>query len=105
MDARLQRRYLQLVEGHVNAVQAVAAGVHSLPRVGTTFAATQAAWRFWKNPRVTLPTLVKPLRQLGREGANASASAYALVVHDWSKLDYDGHRSKKDLRQLTQALD
>jgi hypothetical protein len=105
MDARLQRRYVHLVEGHMNAVQAVAAGVHGLPGVGTTFAATQAAWRFWKNPRVTLPVLVAPLQDLGRTAANASGSGYALVVHDWSKLDYDGHRSKTDLRQLTQALD
>jgi hypothetical protein len=105
MDARLQRRYVHLVEGHVNAAQAIAAGVHSLPGTGTSFAATQAVWRFWKNPRVTLPALVEPLRQLGRAGANASASDYALLVHDWSKLDYDGHRSKRDLRQLTQKLD
>jgi hypothetical protein len=105
MDARLQRRYVQLVEGHMNTVQAIAAGVHSLPGVGTTFAATQAAWRFLNNPRVTLPALAGPLQQLGREMADASPSPYALVVHDWSKLDYDGHRPKRDLRQLTQALD
>jgi hypothetical protein len=103
MDARLQRRYLQLVEGHMNTVQAIAAGVHSLPGTGTAFAATQAAWRFLHNPRVTLPVLAQPLQQLGRE--LAGASPYALVAHDWSKLDYDGHRSKQDLRQLTQALD
>jgi hypothetical protein len=105
MDGRLQRRYVQLVEGHVNAAQAVAAGVHSLPGVGTTFAATQAAWRFLNNPRVSLPALVEPLWQLGRDEANASASGYALVVHDWSKLDYHRHRSKKDLRRLSQPLD
>jgi hypothetical protein len=105
MDARLQRRYLQLVEGHMNTVQAIAAGVHALPGVGTTFAATQAAWRFFHNPRVTLPALAEPVHQLGREVANASPSPYALVVHDWSKLDYDGHRSKRDLCQLTQPLD
>jgi hypothetical protein len=104
MDARLQRRYVQLVEGHVNVAQAVAAGVHSLPGVGTTFAATQAAWRFLNNPRVTLPALAEPLQQLGREAANASASAYALVAYDWSKLDYDGHGTKQDLRQLGHEL-
>src|SRR5262249_54295255 len=82
-----------------------AAGVHSLPGVGTAFAATQAAWRFLHNPRVTLPALAEPLQQLGRELANASPGAYALVAHDWSKLDYDTHRGKRDLRPLTQALD
>ena len=89
----------------MNTVQAIAAGVHSLPGVATSFAATQAAWRFLHNPRVTLPALAGPLQQLGRDLAGASPSPYALVAHDWSKLDYDGHRSKRDLRQLTQALD
>jgi hypothetical protein len=105
LDARLQRRYGQLVAGHMNTVQAIASGIHSLPGVGTSFAATQAAWRFLHNPCVTLPALAEPVQQLGRELANASPSPYALVAHDWSKLDYDGHRSKRDLRQLTQALD
>ena len=66
----------------MNTVQALAAGVHSLPGVGTAFAATQAAWRFLHNPRVTLPALAEPLQQLGRELANASSGAYALVAHD-----------------------
>jgi hypothetical protein len=105
MDARLQKRYLRLVEAHMNVVQAVAAGVKALPGAGKSFAATQAAWRFFANPRVTLPKLIEPLRELGRETCNESPSPYALVVHDWSKLDYDGHKSKTDLTQLTQALD
>jgi hypothetical protein len=105
MDARLQKRYLQLVEGHMNAVQAIASGVKALPGAGSAFAATQAAWRFFANPRVTLSKLVEPLREVGRQAASDSASPYILVVHDWSKLDYDGHKSKKDLTQLSQVLD
>ncbi len=27
------------------------------------------------------------------------------VVHDWSKLDDDGHKSKNDLTQISQKLD
>jgi hypothetical protein len=105
MDVRLQKRYLQLVESHVNVVQAVAAGIKALPRAGNAFAAVQAGWRFFANPRVTLGKLVEPLRELGRLGCNESPSPYALIVHDWSKMDYDGHKSKKDLTQLSQALD
>ena len=89
----------------MNVVQAVAAGVKALPRTGTTFAATQAAWRFFANPRVTLGKLVEPLRECGRQGCDESASGYVLLVHDWSKMDYDGHRSKIDLTQLSQKLD
>jgi hypothetical protein len=105
MDARLQKRYLQLVEGHMNAVQAIASGVKALPRAGSAFAATQAAWRFFANPRVTLTKLIEPLQEVGRQAANDSASPFVLVVHDWSKLDYDGHKSKQDITQLSQPLD
>ena len=89
----------------MNAVQAVAAGVKALPGVGTAFAATQAAWRFFANPRVTLGKLIEPLREVGRQACEESRSPYVLVAHDWSKLDYDGHRSKTDLTQLSQELD
>jgi Transposase DDE domain len=105
MDARLQKRYLHLVNGHLTVVQAVAAGVKALPGAGTSFAATQAAWRFFANSRVSLPKLVEPLRHLGQEAVAASPSAYVLIVHDWSKLDYDGHSSKTDLIRLSNALD
>lgn len=105
MDARLQRRYLQLVESHMNVAQAVAAGVKALPGAGKSFAATQAAWRFFANPRVTLAKLVEPLREVGRRACAESPSPYVLLVHDWSKLDFDGHQSKTDLTQLSQALD
>jgi len=89
----------------MNVVQAVAAGVKALPGAGQAFAATQAAWRFWANPRVTLAKLVEPLRETGRQACDESEAAYVLLVHDWSKLDYDGHHSKTDLTQLSQKLD
>lgn len=105
MDARLQKRYLRLVESHMNTVQAVAAGIKALPGVEKSFAATQAAWRFFANPRVTLAKLIEPLREVGRQACDESPSPDALIVHDWSKMDYDGHQSKTDLTQLSQALD
>lgn len=105
MEPRLQRRWVQLVASHMNAVQAVAAGIHALPGAGQAFAATQAAWRFWANPRVTLPALVEPLREAGRAAATESASPYALLVHDWSKLDCASHKSKTDVAQLSNHLD
>lgn len=105
MDARLQKRYLVLVRQHMNAATALAAGIHSLPQVGNSFAATQAAWRFFANDRVTPLRLVEPLRDLGRQAVAESPSPYALLVHDWSKMDYDGHTSKSDQVQLSNALD
>ena len=105
MDKRLQDRYLALVLQHMDTATALAAGIHALPQVGDAFAAAQGAWRFFSNDKATLPRLVEPLRDLGRQGASQSSSAYALLVHDWSKIDYAGHASKKDQVQLSNALD
>ena len=38
-----------------------------MPRTASAFAATQAAWRFYANERVSLPTLHEPLLERGRE--------------------------------------
>jgi len=105
MDKRLQDRFLQLVREHMNAAQATAAGLKALPRTGQAFAATQATWRFFHNERVTLPALVEPLRELGRQELAESRSSYAMLVHDWSKMDYDGHASKRDLVRLSNEHD
>jgi hypothetical protein len=105
MEVRLQSRYLQLVEQHMDVATKLAAGIHTLPHVGDSFTATQGAWRFFANPRVTLPKLVEPLRELGRQMSALSESSFALVIHDWSKIDYAGHTSKTDQVQLSNALD
>lgn len=105
MEGRLRTRYLALVLQHMDAATALAAGIHALPHLSRSFAATQGAWRFFSNPRVTLPELVEPLRELGRDAVAESTSAYALLVHDWSKLDFAGHTSKTDQVQLSNAHD
>lgn len=38
-------------------------------------------------------------------GCLHSESEFVLLAHDWSKLDYGGHKSKKDLAQLTHEYD
>jgi hypothetical protein len=105
MEVRLQSRYLLLVEQHMHVATKLAAGIHTLPHVGDSFTAAQGAWRFFANQRATLPKLVEPLRELGRQVSARSESSYALVVHDWSKIDYAGHTSKTDQVQLSNALD
>ena len=105
MDARLQRRYVQLVREHMNSPQKLAAGPKAVLGTSQSFASTQALWRFLANPRVTLPRLVLPLRTLGCRGAEESSSPYALLVHDWSKLSYGGHLSKEDQTQLSHEGD
>ncbi len=105
MELRLQKRYRHLVESHLNVVQAVAAGIKAIPGVEKSFAATQAAWRFFRNPDVTLGELIGPLQDVGREACMVSGSPYALIAFDWSKMDYDGHANKPDLTQLSHAQD
>jgi hypothetical protein len=92
----LQRRYLQMVESHTQASQALASGIHALPDARSAFAATQAAHRFLNNPRVTLRALARPLIEAARTEAATACDRWALVVHDWSQLMYPGHGTKQD---------
>jgi hypothetical protein len=93
-----------LVDSHLRAVSQLAAGVVSLPSAASAFAATQGAWRFLNNERVTFPALVAPLREAAREQAISAPAEFLLLVHDWCKLSY-GHASKWDLAQLTHSED
>ena len=103
-DPRLQRRYLQLVQEHLAATTPVAAGLRALPAVARAFASTQAAWRFYRNPRVSRPRLATPLIEAARDGA-ADCDRYALVVHDWSQLHFNAHQSKRDRTDLSSSND
>lgn len=103
-DERLQKRYESLVVGHLQPLQAVAAGIRALPDANSTFAATQAAWRFWGNPRTTLPALAQPLLQVAAAAVPHVCDDFALVIHDWSQLHYH-HANKTDRTKLTNAHD
>src|SRR5882724_7192928 len=103
LEPRLQRRYLKMVKGHMHGVPKFAAGMSALPDVSSTFAATQGAWRFLNNERVSLQALVEPLREVGLERANSSDAAFVMLVHDWSKLAFS-HRNSDEV-QLTHQSD
>ena len=96
LEPRLQRRHQHLVQEHLRVSQRVAAGLKALPGAATSFASTQAAWRFYHNERVGLPALAQPLIAHGRAALAEVGAAYALVVHDWSHLNYDRHTDKAD---------
>lgn len=104
-EPRLQRRYEKLVLGHLKDQQAVAAGVRAVVDLHDAFAATQAAWRFFANPRTTLPQLAQPLREAARSAVPQACDDFALVVHDWSQLHYNQHASKQDRVPLAHAQD
>lgn len=96
LEPRLQKRHQQLVQEHLQISQSVAAGLNALPGAATTFASTQAAWRFYHNEHVSLPALAQPLIDHGRAALEDIGAQYALVVHDWSHLNYDRHTRKTD---------
>lgn len=101
----MQRRYRQLVVEHLSPAERLASGLRALPGVAKAFASTQAAWRFYDNPRVMLRTLAQPLIARAREGISQHCDHFVLVIHDWSQLHYNNHPSKADRTSLSQSRD
>src|SRR5271169_3739504 len=104
-DVRLSERFDRLVQEHMGHAHKTAAGPRSLPGQSLAFASTQAAWRFYNNGSLSLPTLAQPLLACARQAAAESCQRYALVAHDWSYLDYRTHSRKKDRIELSNAAE
>jgi len=90
-----------LVESHAQASQALASGIHAVPEVSTSFAASQGAYRFFQNERVTLRALAQPLIETARMEVATACSRWCLIVHDWSQLMYSEHQTKPDRVKLS----
>lgn len=93
------------MEEHLSSADRLAAGLRALPDTAKVFSFTQAAWRFYHNPRVTLPRLARPLVTASREAVTQQCDAFVLVVHDWSNLHYNDHTAKTDRVALSQSKD
>ena len=102
VEQRLQDRYQLLVQEHTGHAHPVASGPRHLPSAATTQAAAQAAWRFYRNPRVTPTRLAQPLVEAACQAAQDACDRYALVPLDWSHLDYRSHSDKPDRIQIGQ---
>ena len=102
---RWQRRYEQLVIEHLSPAHRLASGLRVLPSTVGAFASAQAAWRFYHNPRIDLPSLMRPLLESGRASLQQDRGPYALVMHDWSLLHFGGHEGKPDRVTLSQSRD
>jgi hypothetical protein len=89
------------VREHAHVLSAVTTGLSALPDTGQAFSRTQAMWRFFRHPQTTLATLFEPLREAARDALDSSSSPVALIVHDWSMLNFAGHTGKKDRFQRT----
>lgn len=90
---------------HANSVPSLAAGAKSLPSGKQSFADTQALWRFLNNPRVTAQDLSAPLLALAGQEVQSGCDAYVLAVHDWSRLNFGTHQSKRDRVRMTHEHD
>ncbi|WP_338803146.1 hypothetical protein WDV76_12440 [Xenorhabdus griffiniae] len=71
----------------------------------TTFATTQTVWRFLNNDPIAFSQLNQPLITLARQGITSRPHSCALVVHDWSRLQFFSHRGKRHRLQMTHATD
>lgn len=101
-EPRLKNRYCQQVGAHLKVQNSCAAGVNALPsKAQRSFAATQAAWRFYDNSTVSLPKLIEPLIEVAQTTLAESSADFALVAHDLSHLDYREHPRKKDRKLLS----
>ena len=104
MDTRLSKRYHRLVTEHMNSSEPISAGLKALPDKISSFASTQAAWRFYANDKVSLKVLQEPLTEAAHEGAKAYCNQYVLCAHDWSRISYK-HANKFDTYAITHATD
>lgn len=87
----------------IRSAAKISAGISALPGAGQAFTQTQALWRFLHNPRISLPALIQPVRDAAKEALSTCGGKYALAVHDWCKLKYGRHASKKDQAQVTRT--
>jgi hypothetical protein len=88
----------------MNSSEQLSAGLKALPDKISSFASTQAAWRFYGNESVSLSILQEPLTLAAHEGIAQHCSQYALCVHDWSHLSYK-HLNKPDTYAITHETD
>ncbi|WP_211709088.1 hypothetical protein [Paraburkholderia aspalathi] len=96
---------MQLVSCHMNVTQKLSHGAKALLDGSAAFAHTQALWRFLRNDQIDLPKLAQPLLALAHEEVPKVCDTYALVMHDWSRLNFHRHTSKTDKVQMTHATD
>jgi hypothetical protein len=105
VEGRLNERYRQLTVSHLSDAHRVAAGLRLPASVNQPFAATQAAWRFYHNPRISLPQLAGPLIRCARDAAAGDCQEYLLCPIDFCALHYGGHDAKLDRIALAHKQD
>jgi hypothetical protein len=88
----------------MSPLHSVAAGLRALPEVANSFAATQAAWRFYANEHITLPQLAEPVIACAKTQIPHNCRDYCLIAMDWSGLHFN-HTQKADRVELFHHAD
>jgi hypothetical protein len=99
-DKRLDARCVRLILSHLNHCRHTATGISPPAELLSTFATTQAAWRFLNNSNVPHSALIKPIREFAQSQIDTlpkseTGNDFILEVIDWSNSDYRTHLSKK----------
>ena len=63
---------------HINASEKLSAGLKAIPNKISSFASTQAAWRFYANEKVSLSMLQNPLMTAAHEGIATHCSLLGI---------------------------
>jgi len=90
---------------HSNTTASLSAGMKALADGTKAFSYTQALWRFLNNEAVTPQQLSAPLVAACHAVLAQCEGDYVLSVHDWSRINYNSHDSKRDRLQMTHATD
>jgi hypothetical protein len=80
----------------MNHKQNSTSGLNLLIKDVEGFSQAQAAWRFYNNENVDIPSLNNPIIQEGLREINELCEEYVLVANDWSHVDYRHHEAKKE---------
>jgi hypothetical protein len=93
-----------MIVQHLHYNQVIAPGAIIPAGVASSFATTQAVWRFLNNEKITPQQLGSPLREFVREQISPETN-YILCTVDWSHLNYAHHISKTNKTQLSHETD
>ncbi len=104
LDTRLIKRYQQLVRNHTHLNGYLHTGMKATINNQSSFAQTQALWRFIHNDKVSYQMLNEPLMANSLQGCSEHCKYYALIMHDWSRLSLT-QSNKKDTYAMTHNLD
>ncbi len=106
LDQRLVKRYNNLVQFNMNPLASLAPAIKDIASAQkNSFATTQAVWRFLNNDKISFKQLNEPIQKLACDQIKTSLHRYALVIHDWSQIQYVTHRNKTQKLQRTHQYD